>query len=333
MYKKMLTENFREITTICQRIMEQFLITNSDILTRGRQTWDSIKERSVPSPSAYQEMANLFQMNLGKEASNCLEWIQMYFECMELSSIKTKKKREITKTKTIYDKKHNQRVKKTKTLNVFSDHKVEGIQNCREHMFNLSRDFCSYIKHGERAKLNRRAIASPNMIKRMFFKIIEQFHLDMSKLLPGSTISIGGEEKKSKIISNLAAATIVSGEKMKLQATQAATKWNECLSPECFAMMHMTFFSDYVRRELKLPNTSDMERLFLKICLSSHWILANKRITLGEGPVAFSETSQNRLKWTQECIPRMNQRTAEWFKDAFQYLQEGTKLLEQMLPL
>lgn len=80
--------------------------------------------------------------------------------------------------------------------------KVVGESFVRKHMFDLSRAFCAYIKHGERAKLKRRAIASPNVIKRMIFKIIEQFHLDIGKDLKGSTISIGGEEKKKKIITD-----------------------------------------------------------------------------------------------------------------------------------
>lgn len=172
MYRKMLKDNFRDITTICQKTMELFLITNSDILTRGRQTWDSIKGRSVPSPAAYQEMANLFQLNLGKEASNCLEWIQMYFECMNLDSIRTKKKRVNVKIKTVFDKGHKQRVNKTKKMISYPEVTIKGRKECSKYMFDLSRDFCLYIKHGERAKLNRPAIASPNMIKRMFFKII-----------------------------------------------------------------------------------------------------------------------------------------------------------------
>lgn len=63
-------------------------------------------------------------------------------------------------------------------------------------MFNLGREFSSYIKHGERAKLQRRAFASPNMVKRMMFKIIEQFHLVLGKIIDGSTISMGGGEKR-----------------------------------------------------------------------------------------------------------------------------------------
>lgn len=275
--------------------MEKFLITNSDILTRGRQTWDPIKRRSMPSPAAYQEMANLFKVNLRRDASNCFEWIQMFFEMCELDAIVTKKKEVEMRSKIRYDKIHKQRVTKQREIITYKKCVIKGRDNCRTYMFNLASEFCSYIKHGERAKLKRRAIASPNMIKRMFFKIIEQFHLDLSKDLQGSTISIGGEEKKRKIVTNLSSATTLAPTKIKKQATQDATKWNECLSPECFLMMHRTFFDESVRIELNLPKPTDMETLFLRMCEASHLILANKRITFGE---------DNQVSTRMSCIKK-----------------------------
>lgn len=40
------------------------MITNSDVLTKGRQTWDCIKSKSVPYALAYQVMAEVFKNNL-----------------------------------------------------------------------------------------------------------------------------------------------------------------------------------------------------------------------------------------------------------------------------
>lgn len=41
----------------------------------------------------------------------------------------------------------------------------------------------------------------------------------------------------------------------KVQATQDATKFNECLSAESFALMHHVFFSPKVREYLGFPVT------------------------------------------------------------------------------
>jgi len=66
-------------------------------------------------------------------------------------------------------------------------------------MFSLARSFCSSLKHLERGKKARRAIASPSMFLRMMLHIVEDFHLELGKVIEGSTISIGGEAKKVKI--------------------------------------------------------------------------------------------------------------------------------------
>lgn len=118
-------------------------------------------------------------------------------------------------------------------------------------MMDLARSFCSYIKHGERGKLKRRAIVSANTILRMFLFIIEDFHLRLSKRMAGSTIAIGGEEKKQKITLSMQSAILENQEMTKrVQATQDATKWNECLSPDIFGMLHKVYFSDEVRLSL-----------------------------------------------------------------------------------
>lgn len=66
-----------------------------------------------------------------------------------------------------------------------------------------------------------------------------------------------------------------------------------------------------------------METLFLRMCEASHWILANKRITLGEGPTAVNEFSQNRLRWREEDIHRMKSKTKDRFTESLEYLEEN----------
>lgn len=98
------------------------------------------------------------------------------------------------------------------------------------------------------------------------------------------------------------------------QATEDATKWNECLSADIFALLHLTWFNHNVRRKLDKPATSNHEATLLKVCLSAHFLLAIKRITLGEGPVCYSESGNfNRPKWEAGNLERYNRETQAWF--------------------
>lgn len=58
----------------------------------------------------------------------------------------------------------------------------------------MTREFCAYLKNEEHGKLTTRAIVSANTLLRMPFTIIEKLHLELGKIIEGSTISIGGEE-------------------------------------------------------------------------------------------------------------------------------------------
>ncbi|CAI6356485.1 unnamed protein product [Macrosiphum euphorbiae] len=93
------------------------------------------------------------------------------------------------------------------------------------------------------------------MMLRMLLYYIEEFHLKLGKRVEGP-ISIDGEEKKAKIIATM---NVVDNfpEGVCLQATEDATKWNECIAPEAFASMHEGIFSDENRVRLNLPPVSD----------------------------------------------------------------------------
>lgn len=145
----------------------------------------------------------------------------------------------------------------------------------------------------------------------MFLMIVEEFHLQLSKLMEGSTIGIGGEEKKKRIgVSMQRAPSMIGG----AQATEDATKWNECLSADIFALLHLTWFNHDVRRKLDKPAASNHEATLLKVCLSAHFLLAIKRITLGEGPICYSkEGNFNRPRWEEGNLGRFNRETREWF--------------------
>lgn len=69
------------------------------------------------------------------------------------------------------DKKITRRLKTSRWV------EIEGKENVQKKVLDLLRSFCSYMKHGERAKLNRRAIASANPLLKMFPHLIEEVHL------------------------------------------------------------------------------------------------------------------------------------------------------------
>jgi hypothetical protein len=128
---------------------------------------------------------------------------------------------------------------KTKRL-IAAETSTNNLEETRRRMQEITCRFASYIKHKERGKKDRRAIASGTMFLRAFLHIMELNSLKLSEHLPGSTISIGGEEKKAKITNNLEECMLSNGIATHIcQGTEDATKWNECLSPGIFALTHI----------------------------------------------------------------------------------------------
>lgn len=106
-------------------------------------------------------------------------------------------------------------------------------------MMDFSKSFASYLKYKKRGKKDRRAIESANTILRAFLYIIDEFHLELGKHISEMTISVGGEEKKAKITNVMNASHLGHpSHSIQAQGTEDTTKWNECLSPELFAILH-----------------------------------------------------------------------------------------------
>lgn len=176
----------------------------------------------------------------------------------EKKTIRYTGRKTVTTQKRVYDKETKQHIiVKEKKLREMKE--TNDIGESRAVMMKLMRRFASYIKHKERGKKDRRAICSTGMFLRMFLKIIEYFHLKLAKDVKGSTISIGGEEKKMKIAFHLTVknlATTVAGS--VAQGTEDATKWNKCLAPATFALMHTYLFDDEVRKRARvLPRSGE----------------------------------------------------------------------------
>uniref|UniRef100_A0AAT9JFP7 RNA-directed RNA polymerase catalytic subunit n=1 Tax=Cryptocercus meridianus orthomyxovirus 1 TaxID=3133492 RepID=A0AAT9JFP7_9ORTO len=323
MAKRFFVNNFHQIAETVENVMESAISINSDVLTKGKQTWDPINERSVPSPQAYSEMVEMLSKNGSLNHHTLVGLIKCLFESMN--------KNVFIGTKIFNETKKNVVKKKGKRLNT-----SKRIIKVRRKQYNgdepfyyildLIRSFCGYNKSGERAHLKRRAIASPSIGMRAFLYIVEDFHLKLGKKIEGSTISIGGDEKKMKIIGTMNSAKVDPHSKVILQSTQDATKWNECLSPSGFGMMSMTFFNDEVREELGLRKMNENEKAFGKICLSSHFLLSLKRIYLGSGPQGVSNGIHGEIEVLPHNLDKFNTFNKQWISKLLEYKEDGNYL-------
>nr|QPL15340.1 polymerase PB1 [Raphidiopteran orthomyxo-related virus OKIAV180] len=314
MAEKFLTQNQMLIDQCAEDIIEPVLHGNSDVLTKGRQTLDSLTNSSVTASIAYKRVHDLYKENLGLEASTILDWIKGYFQLMEKDECSIKESDIVENEKIIYNKTNKMYINKRVQRKISKNRRYEGGKRVKRRLVQIGTRFASYIKHKERGKLDRRAIASANMVLRAFFLIIEEFHLSLGKSLPGSTISIGGEEKKRKIISNLSNANLRSSTaKYVIQGTEDATKWNECLSPAVFGIMHKTFFDKETRKRLGLPESTQFGELFSHVAVSGNFLMALKSIQLGLGPIASDDSEYRRLKWHE--LDRFNENSKDWLRE------------------
>lgn len=268
MFTKFLSNYHSLIRTETEATIERMKTHNASVLTKGCQTWDPFSEKSIPCPLAYRRMERLMNENLGTRTMNCLDWLARYNQLKNLKKLVFLTSVPHIESKTGYCASRKMRVTRTIRKTKRVRRTIEGLNqqfgtNAREVLREAERSFCSYIKDGERAKLKRRAIASANVILRMYLHIIEDFHLNMGKTLPGSTISIGGEEKKAKITTSITSLETSAGntKRTKCQATQDATKWNECLSADLFALFHMVIYNDGIREELNIPPCTTNEKI------------------------------------------------------------------------
>nr|QMP82338.1 polymerase PB1 [Coleopteran orthomyxo-related virus OKIAV179] len=314
MTKKFLVKYHKQIDRIVDKTMKNMIETNSDILTKGRQTFDPFFRRSVTSAIAYKRFHEMLKLNTGAKSFSCLEWIQAIMKVFESDRVKaTVPTFEIVDGK-VFEHHTNQWVEVEKRVPVV---KVEEFDEEESKPITLEwvTSFGTYLKHKERGKKDRRAICSANMGLRMFLHIVEYFHLELAKEIEGSTISIGGEEKKAKIITNLSDIRLEgSTPSVVVQGTEDASKWNECLAPACFATMHYFMFNDDVRSQLLLPRSSEMGKLFSKIACALHYLQSRKIVQLGPGPIIRNEEFYRRIEWDRTETYEMNDATAEWYK-------------------
>lgn len=248
MCRNFVDKNHSLIDTTVDKLMQKLMNTNADALTAGRQTFCPFTTQSVTAATAFKRALDFLSENHGASSMSCLEWIQMIMRTFEKEVISYPTTVEVEEEKVVFDEATKQKVRMKSTKRVRRTKKTSSVKETRSVMMDLTRRYASYIKHKERGKKDRRAICSAGMFMRMFLKIMEDSHLEISKTLGGSTISIGGEEKKLKIANILTSRDLEGGTAGSVtQGTEDATKWNECLSPAVFALMHLYLFDDQVR--------------------------------------------------------------------------------------
>lgn len=273
-----------QIDATVEAIMLKVKESNADTLTQGRQTFCPFKRQSVTASQAYEEALNFLEVNTDTPICSMLDWISATLSCFEKTELKVREATEIEVTRTIYDPETHQKITtKTKSKKMV-DKLIKGELNVKKKMADLVCQFASYIKHKERGKKDRRAIASATMLLRPLLYIVELFHLELAKRIPGSTISIGGEEKKAKITNNMESTRMGTGVAAVIcQGTEDATKWNECLSPAQFALMHHYLFDEMTRLTVKGLHNPPINKVFLSIAWKCHLFQAWKQVQLGPG--------------------------------------------------
>lgn len=302
------------VDSAVNQTMQEITMSNSDILTRGRQTFCPFQEQSVTAAQAYENAYNFFEMNGVQDCHSLIGWVKATMECFEKEQLTNMKVIEVPVKETKYDPITKQRTTITKKKLMAKVVTTGNVGETRERMREIVCRFASYIKHKEKGKKDRRAIASGTMFMRAFLHIMEMNSLQLSEHLPGSTISIGGEEKKAKITNNLEECMLSNGIASHIcQGTEDATKWNECLSPGIFALLHYYLYNTETRLKLGLPKPSEYAVLFSKLCLVGHLFQAWKEIQLGPGVMVENDTNYSRLEWKREHLQSMNTETKEWF--------------------
>lgn len=272
--------------------------------------------KSTTCSKAFNNFIWIFKRNLQKTPSTLMETLIYWYELYDKHELSVVRRFIKFEKKKKYVMKMNIRVTFNNRKVYYKKVTIKGKDQCNKWLDDYARSFCSYIKHAERGKKDRRAIASGSLSMRMHLRVVEEFHLRLAKKINGSTISIGGEEKKKKIMAELQLSSLKENidNACSLQATEDATKWNECLNPLLFEIVHKCWLNDGVREQCTLPAVTDEETVFSKICTMTFYYMLIKRIHLGVGFLFENEYFYTRIPWHKTKNEMLNEYNREWFK-------------------
>lgn len=93
-----------------------------------------------------------------------------------------------------------------------------------------------------------------------------------------------------------------------MQGTEDATKWNECLAPGAFALMHRYLFDTDPRVKMGLLAPS-WGKLWSSLAITGNFFMSLKEIQIGQGLQIMNEKRYSRLRWIDDHVPMMSERT------------------------
>lgn len=143
MFKQLLIDNYENITLAVKQTMNTLMMTNSDALTKGRQTWCPFSRQSLPSAMAYIKMSQFFKDNTGVRATNCLEWIKAFCECLNKKELVARVSVDYLEQRTRIDKSTRQKIRTSITKRRYTIKKITGNEECYRFMMDIARSFCS----------------------------------------------------------------------------------------------------------------------------------------------------------------------------------------------
>nr|QQN90103.1 RNA-dependent RNA polymerase subunit PB1 [Soybean thrips thogotovirus 1] len=220
-------------------------------LAKGRQTYSFIQNRNIPAAQALEETMRFIETNLGRKIGTTMaDYLVACTELMELDNV--------TVTTSQYSREDGEMKKRTKTQTWSADELYDKIVIIN-----------TMAKNAERGKLNRRSIATTNMIVRGFVTFAESMASEVLKILRSSGIPIGGQEKLAKLVSVLSS---VEKKDTSGELSGDITKWNECLDP------------DAMRRVIDiLASKSDLPSWVRELLQVAFLLFKSKAADLGKG--------------------------------------------------
>lgn len=122
-------KHHQKIDEISNSVIEKMMSTNSDLLTKGRQTMCRLRLKSMPAPQAYANFLDVMTDNSGKKTFSMVELAQSIISLFEKKSIVAVVRRRKIEFKEEYDEEDHITVRSAVVKITYSKQKIEGNEN------------------------------------------------------------------------------------------------------------------------------------------------------------------------------------------------------------